>query len=780
MPEPSPSRPLTDRNLLFGILALQMDFISRDSLIAAMGAWVLDKDKALGQILVDQAKMSPEHLALLEPLVQAHVKAHGDDPHKSLASLSSLGSAREELRQIVDPDVQASLAKVSAERPTAGIDPVDPRTPTMGAPTSTGLRFRILRPYVGIATAAAVLAVATVSLAAIALLLLVREKDATKHRQVAEKQLDEARLNEYALGLNLAQRALEESNIGQARALLDAAGKQTSGGTVRGFEWYYLSRRCHQLLLTCKHQSGPVNAVVAAPDGRRLASAGTDQMVRVWETASGKELLTLKGHTGEVYSVAVSPDGTRIASASADKSVKVWDAERGIELFTLQGHPEAVYCVAFSPDGKRIASAGQDKTVRVWNAATAKEILTLSGHADWVRWVAFSPDGNLLASAGGDNTLRIWDSATGREICVLTHSSPVYSAAFSPDGRDICAGCADATLIVWQLTPPAKLITLNGHMGRVTGLAYSSDGLRISSACEDKSAAVWDAKTGKQLFTLAGHTNYVFGTTFTPDGQRLATASSDGTVKIWDVDPDPRFFSIQAEKRQPVMNLAFTADGQWLACQRMTTGVELRHAETGEMKVCHPVSGSRAFRHNMHTGIREAPVTFTPDGTRYAYWNSDEKWRVCDTATGKELFAQKDSTPAMDPYGKHLALSPDGRSLVTFSDGNLRNCDVATDADVFKMNSLESYVTGMAFSPDGQRLAIAHSSILILDATTGKQICVARIDQNPTTAEMSFNKRSCFPLRPSPRPGRRRPFKPSRDRTLGPSGEWGCRHLPHL
>jgi eukaryotic-like serine/threonine-protein kinase len=57
---------VTDRNLLFGILALQMDFISRDALVAAMHAWVLDKGKPLGQILVDQRALTADTHALLE------------------------------------------------------------------------------------------------------------------------------------------------------------------------------------------------------------------------------------------------------------------------------------------------------------------------------------------------------------------------------------------------------------------------------------------------------------------------------------------------------------------------------------------------------------------------------------------------------------------------------------------------------------------------------------------------------------------------------------------
>ena len=46
-----------DRNMLFGILALQMDFITRDALVAAMNAWVLEKSKPLGAILVEQGRL---------------------------------------------------------------------------------------------------------------------------------------------------------------------------------------------------------------------------------------------------------------------------------------------------------------------------------------------------------------------------------------------------------------------------------------------------------------------------------------------------------------------------------------------------------------------------------------------------------------------------------------------------------------------------------------------------------------------------------------------------
>src|SRR5262249_47664106 len=101
-----------DRNLLLGILALQMDFISRDALITAMHAWVLEKANTLGQILREQGALTEDEHALLEALVEKHLRKHGDDPEKSLAAVGPVGSVRDELRRLADPDLDASLARV--------------------------------------------------------------------------------------------------------------------------------------------------------------------------------------------------------------------------------------------------------------------------------------------------------------------------------------------------------------------------------------------------------------------------------------------------------------------------------------------------------------------------------------------------------------------------------------------------------------------------------------------------------------------------------------------
>src|ERR1700730_16575919 len=91
-----------DRNLLFGILALQMDFISRDALIQGMNAWVLEKSKPLGQILVEKKAIAADLRGFVEAMIDKHVEAHGNDPQQSLAAVSSASAIRQELEQIAD------------------------------------------------------------------------------------------------------------------------------------------------------------------------------------------------------------------------------------------------------------------------------------------------------------------------------------------------------------------------------------------------------------------------------------------------------------------------------------------------------------------------------------------------------------------------------------------------------------------------------------------------------------------------------------------------------
>ena len=266
--------------------------------------------------------------------------------------------------------------------------------------------------------------------------------------------------------------------------------------------------------------------------------------MKIWDSATGKELFALKGHARWVASAAFSPDGQRLASASHDRTVKIWDCATGKELFALRGHDSDVMSAAFSPDGQRLASGAWDQTVRIWDIATGNERFALKGHAGAVLEVAFSPDGQRLASGSVDKTVKIWDCATGKELFPLTgHVGWVTCVAFSPDGQRLASGSEDQTVKIWDSATGKELFPLTGHAGGVTSVAFSPDGQRLASASQDQTVKIWDSATGKELFALKGHAGAVMSVAFSPDGQRIVSANDEGSIHLWEttsVSPEMR------------------------------------------------------------------------------------------------------------------------------------------------------------------------------------------------------------------------------------------------
>ena len=104
-----------DRNLLFGVLALQMDFITRDAFLAAIAAWVLQKAKPLGEFLVERESLAEGDCALLSAIAEEHVAHFRDGIPKGLtASLRPLDSVQRELEKVGDPELKAGIDRLVA------------------------------------------------------------------------------------------------------------------------------------------------------------------------------------------------------------------------------------------------------------------------------------------------------------------------------------------------------------------------------------------------------------------------------------------------------------------------------------------------------------------------------------------------------------------------------------------------------------------------------------------------------------------------------------------
>jgi len=126
------------------------------------------------------------------------------------------------------------------------------------------------------------------------------------------------------------------------------------------------------------------------------------------------------GHSSIVSSVAFAPDGKVLASGGFDDVIKLWDVGSGRELRTLSAHQARVLSVAFSPDGKVLASGGADGAIRLWDGATGTELRAMKPDRFFVNSVVFSPDGKVLASGSGAGKIELWDVASGRELRTLS------------------------------------------------------------------------------------------------------------------------------------------------------------------------------------------------------------------------------------------------------------------------------------------------------------------------------------------------------------------------
>ncbi|MFL5592623.1 MAG: TIR domain-containing protein [Ktedonobacteraceae bacterium] len=301
--------------------------------------------------------------------------------------------------------------------------------------------------------------------------------------------------------------------------------------------------------------SNYVVAVAWEPGGNRIASAGGEGLVRVWEADTGHTLLTYRGHpwvlktvnmAPTIHTIAWSPEGLRLASAGDGGKVYVWDAATGQTIALYEGHTgvlSTVFALAWSPDGKRIASAcsttGFDKTVHVWNAKTGSGILRYNSSYGLmpnfsVSSVAWSPQGDRIASTCGDKTIRLWDATTGQPISTFkTSSDRVYAIAWSPDGRRLALANSNSTAEILHPSAGRVLLTYRGHHEGIRAIAWSPDGSRLATASNDTTVQIWDATNGTCLYSHQEHAARTTSVAWSPDGSRIASASDDKTVQVW-------------------------------------------------------------------------------------------------------------------------------------------------------------------------------------------------------------------------------------------------------
>jgi WD40 repeat protein/serine/threonine protein kinase len=555
----------------------------------------------------------------------------------------------------------------------------------------------------------------------------------------------------------LADRELWANNPGRAEELLDECPV-----SLRDWEWHYLKRRYYREPVTFRGHRDWVFCVALSPDGTRAASGSAMSPVvgdlKVWDSATGKEIRTLLGHSGPISGVAFSADGKSLASTSWDRTVRVWDTSTWEPRHILRGHTGYTGGVAFSPDGRLLASGSGDRTLKIWDAATGDEVRTLRGHGGGLFGVAFSPDGRQLASASSDETVRVWDVASGNEVhCLRGHAGSVLSLAYSRDGTRLASTGLDGTARVWDATTGRVALTLRADSFFAMGVAFNRDGTRLAVASWDKTVKLWDLGTGEEVLALRSHTDMVTGVVFSQDGRLLASASYDGSVKLWDATPwngaGGGESLILRGHGDTVSVVLFSPDGRRVASAGHDGAAKIWDLQTGqEVQNLSADAGplfslglSRDGRRLASAGLRGAvklwdmtsgkelasfrgtlgTMTLSPDGRRVAWCRDGGVVEVRDTDSRREVL-QFQTHPA--PVNT-LYYSPDGKRMVTSSwDKTAKVWDATNGAELLTLRGHDHVVHYAVFSVDGRRLATSSwdKTAKVWDGATGKEIFTLR------------------------------------------------------
>jgi WD40 repeat protein len=321
--------------------------------------------------------------------------------------------------------------------------------------------------------------------------------------------------------------------------------------------------------------------------------------------------------------------------------------------------------------------AGPDASGEPARTSTSR---TLTGHSYPIYALAFSPDGRRLVSGSLDHTAKLWDAVEGRELRTFTGNMTFASADFSPDGRWLALAATNGhpldnakpatnSLSLWDSTRPDEVRGLNGHAGQLCCVRFSRDGRLLASTEGGMVVNLWDVASGRIIKTLKQGLirSKIYGgafrsaLAFSPDGRFLATRS--WPVTLWDI----------------------------------STGKEVR-----------------TFGPDSDALSATVFLDFAPDGQSIMEAKGNGTIRIWDAATGKELrcLANPPKRKGVVDVLRCGALSKDGRRLAvsTYSSADGKNkvtlWDIGSARPIGALDNSDG-CEALAFSPDGDRLAIA-------------------------------------------------------------------------
>jgi WD40 repeat protein/Leucine-rich repeat (LRR) protein len=491
---------------------------------------------------------------------------------------------------------------------------------------------------------------------------------------------------------------------------------------------------------------GALNSVAYSPDGKWLAAAGEDGVIRLLDAVTGRLVRTLVGHGAAISTLAWQPKGKVLASGGADGTARLWDTDTGTPLRVIRWGAY-VNDLAWSPDGATLAIALHESgTVELHDLATGKvrgslpvggfprvswapdsKLLAILAYSGWKLWdpdslkmfkeleikphagaarasLSWSPDSKRLYGSGAGNTY-CWDSKTGRSMWVWSGAS-FDDLSCSPDGKSLALGHGSSQLILVNAMTGEQLRNRR-VMTPVGSVCWSTDSKTVATGNSDGTVQFWDAASGDLVKTvdairnplyLRRHSGYA-PLAWSPNGKTLAVSDSQ-----WDTASGR---PLRASEDPQILASAWSPDGQILACRR-NDSLELQ-------------PGSKAKTSIMAAPLDVNPdrwtVTWSPDSTQVAI-NSGEGVQIVDVT--KALLLQTLTDTKAKSW--QFSWSPDGKLFAAAVAEQVRILDARNWNDQMRLTKAGAgRCAVLAWSPDGKSVATGWDDfkIRLWDAATG-------------------------------------------------------------
>lgn len=269
-------------------------------------------------------------------------------------------------------------------------------------------------------------------------------------------------------------------------------------------------------------------------NGRLLASASIDGVVKLWNVETGVVEHTFSDVENTSGTVTVSPNGRWLATTGSDNTIKLWDAKDDSSKGELIGHAGRINHLAFSPDGRTLASASLDHSVILWDIKEQRLGRQITGYKHDVLTIAFSPNGRRFATGDANGEIKYWETSTGKLVGYFqAHEEKVNAIAFSPDGKWLASGGPKNFLKLWDTGLELRDRVLNGAPDTVHAMAFSPDGKWLIVAGTSNAIQMWDIKTGELGHQLYGYNHNIYSVALSPDGLLLAAGGDDESVRVW-------------------------------------------------------------------------------------------------------------------------------------------------------------------------------------------------------------------------------------------------------